>query len=51
MDEFLEKRIFANNSGSEIMAEEKDVEGFKLFTQRYLKAVDIERLSVEKFAE
>lgn len=51
LDEFLKKRIFSNNSGSEIMAEEKDVDGFKLFTQRYLKAVDIERLSVEKFAE
>jgi|GEM_PF-3913662 hypothetical protein len=33
------------------MADEKDVEGFKTFTQIYLNAVDIERLSVEKFAE
>jgi len=32
-------------------SDEKDVEGFKTFTQRYLNAVDIERLSVEKFAE
>ena len=51
LDEFLSKKIFDKNNGSEIMADEKDVEGFKTFTQRYLNAVDIERLSVEKFAE
>ena len=51
LDDFLSKRIFKNNSGSEIMAEKKDVEGFNAFTHRYLKAVDIERLSIEKFAE
>ncbi len=51
LDEFLSKKIFDKNAGSEIMADEKDVEGFKTFTQRYLNAVDIERLSVEKFAE
>ena len=51
LDEFLSKKIFDKNTGSEIMADEKDVEGFKTFTQRYLNAVDIERLSVEKFAE
>ena len=44
-------KIFDKNTGSEIMADEKDVEGFKTFTQIYLNAVDIERLSVEKFAE
>ena len=51
LDDFLSKKIFDKNTGSEIMADEKDVEGFKTFTQRYLNAVDIERLSVEKFAE
>ena len=51
LDEFLSEKIFDKNTGSEIMADEKDVEGFKTFTQRYLNAVDIERLSVEKFAE
>ena len=51
LDEFLSKKIFDKNTGSEIMADEKDVEGFKTFTQRYLNTVDIERLSVEKFAE
>ena len=51
LGEFLSEKIFDKNIGSEIMADEKDVEGFKNFTQRYLNAVDIERLSVEKFAE
>ena len=51
LDEFLSNKIFDKNTGSEIMADEKDVEGFKTFTQRYLNAVDIEKLSVEKFAE
>lgn len=51
LGEFLSKRIFVNDSGSEIMAGKEDVEGFKIFTQRYLKALDIERLSVEKIAE
>ena len=51
LDEFLSEKIFDKNTGSEIMADKKDVEGFKNFTQRYLNAVDIERLSVEKFAE
>ena len=51
LDEFLSLKIFDKNTGSEIMADEKDVKGFKIFTQRYLNAVDIERLSVEKFVE
>ena len=51
LDEFLSEKIFDKNTGSEIMADEKDVEGFKTFTQRYLNAVDIEKFSVEKFAE
>ena len=51
LDEFLSEKIFDKNTGSEIMADKKDVEGFKTFTQRYLNAVYIERLSVEKFAE
>jgi len=51
LDEFLEKRIFVKNFGSEIMADEKDIEGFKVFAQRYLDTIDVERLSVERFAE
>ena len=51
LDEFLEKRIFEQNFGSEIMADEMDVEGFKAFSKRYLDAIDVERLSVERFAE
>lgn len=49
LSEFLEKRIFVHNTGSEIMADENDIEGFKDFTQSYMKALDIERLSVERF--
>ena len=33
------------------MADESDIEGFKDFTQSYMKALDIERLSVERFDE
>jgi carbohydrate kinase FGGY len=51
LDEFLDKRIFEQNFGSEIMADERDVEGFKAFSKRYLDAIDVERLSVERFAE
>lgn len=51
LDEFLDKRIFVKNLGSEIMADEKDIEGFKVFAQRYLDTIDVERLSVERFAE
>lgn len=51
LDEFLDKRIFVKNLGSEIMADERDVEGFKAFAQRYLDTIDVERLSVERFAE
>lgn len=51
LDEFLDKRIFVKNLGSEIMADEKDIEGFKIFAQRYLDTIDVERLSVERFAE
>ena len=45
------KRIFVKNLGSEIMADERDIEGFKVFAQRYLDTIDVERLSVERFAE
>ena len=51
LDEFLDKRIFVKNLGSEIMADERDIEGFKAFAQRYLDTIDVERLSVERFAE
>lgn len=51
LDEFLEKRIFEQNFGSEIMADERDIEGFKAFSKRYLDTIDVEKLSVERFAE
>ena len=51
LDEFLDKRIFVKNLGSEIMADKRDIEGFKAFSKRYLDTIDVERLSVERFAE
>lgn len=51
LDEFLDKRIFNNMTGSEVMAERQEVEGFKIFAKRYLEALDIEQVSVEKIVE
>ncbi len=47
LDHFLSKKVFGGDEGSCIEPEEKDVEGFELFIERYKKGLEIERSAVE----
>lgn len=44
---YLENKVFAGNKGVEIKPDPKDVEGFDVFMERYLKGLAIERAAVD----
>ncbi|MDD6448673.1 MAG: FGGY-family carbohydrate kinase [Lachnospiraceae bacterium] len=46
LDEFLEKRIFSNMTGSTIMADPEEVEGYETFTNRYKKGLEVEKAAI-----
>lgn len=45
--EFLDNKVFAGQTGSEIAPDPKDVEGFDRFMERYTKGLVIERTAVQ----
>ncbi len=50
LEEFLKDRIFAGLTGSTLMADEADVDGFTAFIRRYEEGLDIERAAVNSSA-
>lgn len=47
LEDFLEKRIFADMASETVEPDEKDIEGFEKFTSRYSDNIDIMRTAVE----
>ena len=47
LDRYLADRVFAGNAGTRIEPDEKDVEGFERFMERYTAGLSIERAAVE----
>lgn len=47
LSEYLENRVFAGQQGSTVEPEEKDVEGFDAFVERYKACLPCERAAVE----
>lgn len=47
LDDFLNKKVFANQPKSTLAPEPKDVEGFNEFMKRYTKGLAIERAAVD----
>lgn len=47
LEEYLEKRIFAGQEGSTLMAEPEEIEGFEVFTERYKAGLEAEKAAVE----
>jgi len=46
LDEFLESKIFSGQTGKYVVPNHKDVEGFEMFLQRYIKGLEIEKAAV-----
>lgn len=44
--DFLEKEVFAGNTGTEIQPTQEDMAGFNAYIERYKKGLDIERAAV-----
>lgn len=47
LGEFLEKEIFADQSGTTVAPDPEDVEGFETFTKRYKEGIAMERSAVD----
>ena len=47
LDEYLNKKVFADKLGSKMSPDPKDVEGFEAFMKRYRKGLAIERAAVD----
>ncbi|HKJ38016.1 MAG TPA: FGGY-family carbohydrate kinase [Anaerolineales bacterium] len=47
LEEYLSKKVFANENGMTIAPDQKDVDGFATFMERYKKGLVIERAAVE----
>ena len=47
LDDYLAEKVFTGNKGKEILPDEKDVKGFNLFMEQYIKGIPIERAAVD----
>jgi len=47
LESYLSDKVFADESGSTIAPDQKDIEGFATFMERYTKGLGIERAAVE----
>jgi sugar (pentulose or hexulose) kinase len=47
LEEYLSRRVFAENSGSRVEPDVEDVKGFEAFMERYTEGLLIERAAVE----
>jgi len=50
LEDFLDKKVFAEVNGQEIYPDQVDVEGFEAFIERYKKGLMIEHAAVEHFS-
>lgn len=47
LDDYLNEKVFAGEKGSKVEPDQKDVEGFDSFIQRYKEGLSIERSAIE----
>jgi sugar (pentulose or hexulose) kinase len=47
LEEYLDKKVFAENAGVKVEADKKDVEGFEVFIKRYLQGLTIEQAAID----
>ena len=47
LEDYLDKKVFAQAKSSTLMADEKDIEGFNAFLARYKKALPVEKAAIE----
>jgi sugar (pentulose or hexulose) kinase len=46
LENFLEKKVFAGKTGTQIKPDQKDVESFKIFMERYTAGLEIEKAAI-----
>lgn len=47
LEDYLEKRVFANAQSSTLMADQADIDGFAAFLERYQKALPMEKAAIQ----
>jgi len=47
LEDFLDNKVFVNNSGVKVDPDEKDVEGFEFFIKRYKQGLTIEQAAID----
>lgn len=50
LDDYLQNKVFAGQTGEEMQPDQADVDGFDTFIERYKKGLSIERAAVENLA-
>ena len=51
LEDYLEKKVFADATSTTVKATPEDVDGFKVFLDKYKKALPVESLAVHSFEE
>ena len=49
LEEYLSNSVFAGENGTKVAPDQKDIEGFATFMERYKKGLPIERAAVDSF--
>jgi len=47
LEDYLSNKVFAGENGTTVAPDQKDVDGFATFMERYKKGLGIERAAVE----
>lgn len=47
LEAYLAEKVFAGNKGTKLEPKPEDVEGFEVFTRRYVKGVGIEKAAAD----
>ena len=47
LETYLERKVFAQNTGVTVAAKEEDARGFAAFMERYKQALAVERAAVD----
>lgn len=49
LEDFLDNKVFKNCKSTTLKADQKDIDGFNTYLQRYIKALAVERAAIENY--
>ena len=49
LEDYLDRKVFAECKSSTVMADKEEVDGFNRFIEVYKNCLDVEKLAIERF--